>query len=80
MNIAELKKQRRKLSVRCTKDGHRCSRADGAYCGTYAFPAIKWRLGDCPMADKELRTVVESASGKSKVRVGQQKQKKKGRR
>lgn len=74
MNIAELKKQRRKLSVRCTKDGHRCSRADGAYCGTYAFPAIKWRLGDCPMADRELRTVI--TSDKTKVRVGQQKQKK----
>lgn len=80
MNIAELKEQRRKLSVRCTIDGHRCSRADGACCGIYVFPEIKWRLGDCPMADKELRTVVESASSKSKVRVGQQKQKKKGRR
>ena len=52
-----------------------CSRVDGNYCGVYAYPAAKWRNGDCPMADSFLRTeqLVEEVG---KVRVGQQKQKK----
>lgn len=72
--INKLKQARCTLVSQCTKDGHTCSRAEDAHCGVYAFPEMKWRLGDCPMADKELRTVVEMAA--KRVRQGQQKQKK----
>ena len=54
---------------------HICSRSDGEMCNVYAFPSAKWRTGDCPMADSVLRNVVEEEV-LEKVRVGQQKQKK----
>lgn len=73
--ISELRMIRQPLARKCMKDGHICSRHDEAYCGTYAFPAAMWRLGDCLMADTKLRTAVQKADV-SKVRVGQQKQKK----
>ena len=41
------------------------------YCKSYAFPAAKWRNGNCNMAD---HIEIEVAK-KEKVRVGQQKQK-----
>lgn len=69
----ELRTMRQPLAPRCMRDGHICSRHDEAYCGTYAFPQAKWRLGDCPMADAELRTDQPKAKA-GKVRVGQQKQ------
>ena len=53
-----------------------CSRADGKFCGAYAFPAKKWVLG-CPLADDFLKTITEDQKVADKVRVGQQKQKKK---
>ena len=56
-----------------------CSRADGNFCGVYAFPEKKWINFDCPMADDFLRTKSEAEIAKEKVRVGQQKQKKKSR-
>lgn len=43
------------------------------YCKSYAFPAAKWRNGICNMADHIIIEVKKDA----KVRVGQQKQKKK---
>ena len=43
------------------------------YCKSYAFPAAKWRNGNCNMADH----IVTEVKKDSKVRVGQQKQKKK---
>ena len=81
--VEELKVIRQMLSTKCAKkegEGDEeqvitCSRADGVYCSVYAFPEAKWRSGDCPMADSELKTVVEVET-KGKVRVGQQKQKK----
>jgi hypothetical protein len=47
---------------------------DGQRCSAFAFPDAKWRLGNCSMA-----THIKTDTGKStdKVRVGQQKQKKK---
>lgn len=43
------------------------------FCTIYAFPATKWRNGNCPMATH--LEIVEVK--KDKVRVGQQKQKQK---
>lgn len=69
----KLRGYRQPLSRKCTKEGHTCSRADGDLCGVYMFPDAKWRLGDCPMADAELKTDQPKAKA-GKVRVGQQKQ------
>jgi hypothetical protein len=60
-----------------------CSRAmlmdevcdPGPLCSCYMSPYSKWRLGDCPMADKFLQK--EYDAPKEKVRTGQQKGKKK---
>ena len=43
-------------------------------CLAYLYPAEKWRLGNCPMATHITEQVDNSKKGK--VRVGQQKQKK----
>lgn len=71
--IEQLRKKRQMITSNCVRDGHTCSRVDEAFCSVYAFPKAKWRLGDCPMADRELRTDQPKAD-KGKVRVGQQKQ------
>jgi len=47
---------------------------DSQRCSAFAFPEAKWRLGQCSMAT---HIKVETAKGAEKVRVGQQKQKKK---
>jgi hypothetical protein len=49
---------------------------EGNFCTVYSDPAIAWRRGDCPMADIHLRTKSEEEKAREKVRVGQQKQKK----
>lgn len=84
--IELLKEQRTILDPKCGKQNPDntdeilvCSRADGNYCSAYAYPSAKWRIGDCPMADSFLRSETEEVT-KGKVRVGQQKQKKKARR
>jgi hypothetical protein len=48
--------------------------ADQNYCLSFPDPAAKWRLGACGMAT---HAKTESKGGETKVRVGQQKQKKK---
>jgi len=79
--IEKLKEDKLPLAKQCTKPAtedapeHVCSRADDPYCAVYAFPNTKWRIGDCPMADTELKTKVV-VKPSTKVRVGQQKQKK----
>ncbi|MDR2611328.1 MAG: PxxKW family cysteine-rich protein, partial [Deltaproteobacteria bacterium] len=45
-----------------------------AYCGVFPDPTVKWRLGNCNMAT---HIKVETKGSEAKVRVGQQKQKKK---
>lgn len=88
--IQRLMKERTPLVARCTlttpppkddPDGPTkitfCSRADGEFCGAYAWPDKKWRSFDCPLADEFLRTKTEDDLKKKKIRVGQQKQKKK---
>jgi hypothetical protein len=46
---------------------------DEKYCLAYPDPTVRWRLGNCSMAT---HIKSETGSGPSKVRVGQQKQKK----
>ena len=78
--IEELKSKREPIDENCKKviedELHICSRSDGEVCGVYAFPKAKWRNGDCPMCDSQLKTVIEEEIKTDKVRVGQQKQKK----
>jgi hypothetical protein len=75
----DFRKYRQPLSRKCSNGDHTCSRADDdLLCGVYLFPDAKWRLGDCPMADSELRTAEDGVKAGGKKRVGQQKQKKKG--
>lgn len=74
--VEELKTVRRPLHEKCTSYPNKpCSKAEDGYCMAYAFPDIKWRLGDCPLADVHLRTSFEPKTTEKK-RVGQQKQKK----
>jgi hypothetical protein len=81
--VEELKLIRTPLVEQCSKNVEDvevpCSKSEKEHCTVYAFPATKWRLGDCPMADEHLRTAEESKV-KGKTRVGQQKSKKKSRR
>ena len=46
---------------------------DGQRCSAFAFPDTKWRLGPCSMAT---HIKADTGKGSEKVRVGQQKQKK----
>lgn len=46
----------------------------GKFCGPFAFPDSKWRLGPCSMAT---HVKLDTAQTGEKRRVGQQKQKKK---
>jgi hypothetical protein len=54
-----------------------CDRAkafgDKKFCSAFPDPAVRWRVGNCNMAT-HIKT--ETAAAASKVRVGQQKQKK----
>ncbi len=87
--MAKLMETRTPLVEQCTlvespKDGDPdgptkvtfCSRADGNFCGAYAWPDKKWRVSECPLANAFLRTKSEEEVKAEKVRVGQQKQKK----
>jgi len=60
----------------CTKYG-KCDKIEAGYCKVYVRPSVKWRqLSGCPLAPVS-REASTNAAGK--VRVGQQKQKKRGR-
>jgi hypothetical protein len=48
--------------------------ADSQRCSAFAFPDAKWRLGNCALAT---HIKVDTGKGAEKVRVGQQKQKRK---
>jgi hypothetical protein len=47
---------------------------DKKFCAAYPDPTVRWRLGNCNLAT---HIKVETKAEASKVRVGQQKQKKK---
>ncbi len=51
-----------------------CSNIEGEVCRVWFSPATKWRTGNCPSATHIKRELSEP---EQKVRVGQQKQKKK---
>ncbi len=50
-----------------------CDNIDGDKCRIWASPASKWRIGKCPSAS---HVKVETQQTEQKVRLGQQKQKK----
>ena len=58
----------------CTGCDRTVTHNDTVYCQVFPDPAIKWRRGTCNMAT-HIKT--ETKGQASKVRVGQQKQKKK---
>ena len=79
----EMRDNKMPLVQQCVNDPEKpCSRThiqcgmEGDFCTVYQNPAAMWRRGDCPMADNHLRKNIEEPSTKNKVRVGQQKQKK----
>jgi len=54
-----------------------CGRVmEDSTCSTYLKPGIWWRIGGCPLADHIKKT---ESGPKRKIRVGQQKQKRKKR-
>jgi hypothetical protein len=67
-----LKTDRRPIVEKCEGCDRAASEGEAKFCGAFAFPESKWRTGNCSMAT---HIKVESAKG-DKVRVGQQKQKK----
>jgi len=80
--IEKLKAIRETIVSQCKREATKqdprtvCTRSDGECCGVYAFPKAMWRLGHCPMADENLIPKIVEINTE-KVRVGQQKQKKK---
>lgn len=77
--IKDLRKIRKHIVFQCTdSEEDVCSRIEyegqNGYCSVYYAPEASWRFGDCPMADYHLKT--EGKKEEGKIRVGQQKQKK----
>ncbi|MDR3154970.1 MAG: PxxKW family cysteine-rich protein [Deltaproteobacteria bacterium] len=64
----------RTLAEKCEGCERVIAAADAKYCAVFPDPQVKWRLGNCNMAT---HIKVETKGADSKVRVGQQKQKKK---
>jgi hypothetical protein len=52
-----------------------CDNVEDNKCKIWTTPAAKWRIGKCPSAT---HIKIETKTAEQKVRVGQQKQKKKG--
>jgi hypothetical protein len=82
--MAALLEIRTKVVDQCSKtmeDGavQNCSRVtEELFCNACPQPDKKWKLGDCNMSDPFLKT--EASKTFTKIRAGQQKQKKKHRR
>lgn len=70
MRIEELRNDREPLARQCFRGDQPCSRAEGGYCSSYAYPELKWRLGDCAMADTIL---CAAQSVNTKKQTGQRK-------
>jgi hypothetical protein len=68
--MAQVKLQKSPIVKQCTG----CENIEGNECRIWASPAAKWRLGVCPSAT-HVKPEIKGAD--EKVRVGQQKQKKK---
>ena len=65
---------RRPVVEQCAGCERILKEAAGQKCSAFAFPDAKWRQGPCSMAT---HIKVETSKTAEKVRVGQQKQKKK---
>lgn len=79
LNLNRLKKEREPIVDQCksfNESGSPCQRIDGEFCSAAVVPSARWRLGPCNLATHVVARI-EDQSGK--VRVGQQKQKKKAR-
>jgi len=68
--MAQLQPQKSPIVQQCTG----CENIEGDVCRIWASPAAKWRLGVCSSAT---HVKPEIKGPEEKVRVGQQKQKKK---
>jgi hypothetical protein len=64
----------RPIDVKCENCERILTVGEAKYCSVFPDPATKWRRGDCSMAT-HIKTDTKGAD--AKVRVGQQKQKKK---
>ncbi|MDR3134728.1 MAG: PxxKW family cysteine-rich protein [Deltaproteobacteria bacterium] len=64
----------RVIDQRCEGCDRVVAHGEKKFCAAFPDPAVRWRLGNCNMAT---HIKVESKADASKVRVGQQKQKKK---
>jgi hypothetical protein len=64
----------RPLIEKCEGCDRVLSSGETKYCAVFPDPSVKWRLGNCNMAT-HIKT--ETKGTDAKVRVGQQKQKKK---
>jgi hypothetical protein len=69
--MAEFQPQKQPIVEQCTG----CTNVQGENCRIWASPATKWRIGTCPSAT---HVKPEAKTAEQKVRVGQQKQKRKG--
>jgi len=72
----ELLEARKPIIEQCKKfeENGPCKKIDGDYCTAYFDPHAKWKNFPCNFATH----VERSSERKEKVRLGQQKQKKKG--
>lgn len=72
-NICRLGKRCEKVIDKCLENGG-CIKIENGYCKAYVRPSVKW-LGEspCPLASNIIK---EKTSPSSKIRVGQQKQRK----
>jgi hypothetical protein len=68
--MAQFQLQKSPIVKQCTG----CENIEGDVCRIWASPAAKWRLGVCPSAT---HVTLGIKGSEEKVRVGQQKQKKK---
>lgn len=81
--VAEMRKDQTKAIDKCSRTSKEgaliwCSKVteeSAPYCSACAKPKLKWRNGDCNVADYSLKTVAIAAQ--EKKRVGQQKSRKK---
>lgn len=73
-NIALKTSDRRPIVQQCVGCDRVAREEGGKHCSAFAFPDFRWRQGACSMAT---HIKVESPKVAEKVRVGQQKQKKK---
>jgi len=78
--IDKLREKREPIIDQCKKFGEAdesCSRIDGNLCSATFSPSARWKLGPCNLATHVISRIGEQSQ--QKIRIGQQKQKKKTR-